>query len=138
MAEHHTRQGLDLNVLQRVALDLREVSYLLLSEQDVLAVLPGERGETGFDLRLAEAKVVALPVVELDRHFAHGRIAPTRNVVQCVFHDAADLLIRLRRFGIADAGLQVSRHRDSCFLLRASGCETTCATEWRSGLRTRP
>ena len=117
VAEYHPRQGLDLDVLQRVALDLREVADLLLREQDVLAVLPGEFRQTGFDLVLAQTEVVTLPAVELDRHLAHGRIATSRDVVQRVLHDAADLLVRLRRLGIADAGLQVSRHRGFCSLL---------------------
>ena len=127
VAQHHARQSLDLDVLKRVALDLREVPNLLLCEQDIVPVLPGECAEAGLDLVLAEPKVLALPAIELDRHLAHGGVAPARDIVQRVFHDAADLRVRLRGLGIADAGLQVSRHRNSCFLLRTSGCETARA-----------
>ena len=137
MAEHHARQGLDLHVLQGVALSLSKVADLLLREEDVLAVLCGERCEAGLDLHFTQPKIVTLPVVELDRHLPDGRIAPLGDVVQRIFHDAANLLVRLRRFGIADAGLQVSSHRVSCFLFRASVYETMGATERCSWLRTR-
>ena len=105
VAEHHAGQGLDLDILQRVALGLREIANLLLGKEDVLAVLAWQPVQAGFDLRLAQPEVLALPAIELERHLAHGRIAPLRDVVQRVFHDAADLLVGLRRFGIADSGL---------------------------------
>ena len=105
MAEHHARQGLDLDILQRVALGLREIANLLLGKENVLAVLLRHPVQAGLDLDIAEPEVLALPAIELERHLAHGRIAPLRNVVQRVFHDAADLLVGLRRFGIADSGL---------------------------------
>ena len=138
MAEHHAGQGLDLDILESIALGLREIADLLLGKEDVLAVPARQPGQAGLDLRLAQAKIVALPFVELDRHFPHGGIAPLGDVVQRVFHDAADLLIRLCRFGIADAGLQVSRHRVSCLLLRAVAYETASEAEWCPRFRTRP
>ena len=51
MAEHHAGQGLDLDILQRGALDFGEAADLSLGELDVVDGLRRDLGDEVFDLR---------------------------------------------------------------------------------------
>ena len=75
MPQHRARQRLDLDILERGALHLGEVADLRLGEADVLEIPGAHLRQALPDLGLAEAIVLAVPVVEPDRHLARGGIA---------------------------------------------------------------
>ncbi|MCY1291628.1 hypothetical protein D9M70_408250 [compost metagenome] len=58
MAEHHARQGLYLDVMHRVPLDLGKAADLRLREADIVQRLRGKAGDAGFDLRRREPEAV--------------------------------------------------------------------------------
>ncbi len=72
MAEHHTRQRLDLDILERGALVLGEVAHLLLREADVVEIAARKLRQAVLDLGVGQPIVLAIPIVELHRQFAHG------------------------------------------------------------------
>jgi len=65
VARHHARQGLDLDVGHRRALDLREAADLRLRKADVVQRARRQAGDAGVDLRGGQAKAFWRPLVEL-------------------------------------------------------------------------
>ncbi len=74
MAEHHARQRLDLEVLHRVALLLREIPHLRLRKLDVVEIALRHLRDRLVDLGRREAEVLRLPLVELLRVIADRRV----------------------------------------------------------------
>ena len=68
-------QGLDLDILQRGALDLGEIADLRLREFDVVDRLRRDLGDECRDLVLGQAKARRRPFVEALAKFAHRRVA---------------------------------------------------------------
>jgi hypothetical protein len=68
-------QGLDLDVLQAVALDLREAAHLLLGEADVLDLAGRQPLHGRLDLGLGQPEVGRVPLVELAGVLAHRGVA---------------------------------------------------------------
>ena len=110
MAKDDAGQGLDLDVLETLPLNLGEIPDLGLGELYILAFLRGEAVDASVDLSLAEAIVVAFPAIELDRHLAHRDVTAFLDVGQRRLDDIAHLSIgvglRLRRRAV----LQPDRH----------------------------
>ena len=67
MTEDHARQGLDLDVLQRVLLDLGKVPDLCLGEGNIVNRALRQGGVSGADFVLAQAEVFAVPFVQVAR-----------------------------------------------------------------------
>ena len=110
MAEHHAGQGLDLDVADRSALRLGEAADLGLGEADVVEVAPGEPRQAGFDLRLGQPVIVAVPAVELDRQVADRLVAALGDVGENGLDGAADLRVGLVGRGPVGALLQPAFH----------------------------
>ena len=91
--EHDAGQRFDLDVLHRIALDLREVAHLRLCELDVFQILSGQLVDAALNLVGREPVRVAVPAVELDAELAHRRIAARRDVGQDALDRIADLAI---------------------------------------------
>ena len=110
MTEHHAGHGFDLDIAKRVALDLREVTHLGLRELDILDVLRVDRREADLDLGVAQAKIVALPAVEFQRHLAHRRVASLIDIVERRLDDRPYLDIGGGSLFTADPTFQYLRH----------------------------
>ena len=67
VSQGHSRQGLDLDVAQRVFLYLREISDLRLGELNVVDGLLGQGIDQFLYLCLAEAEALRRPFVKLFR-----------------------------------------------------------------------
>ena len=78
--EHDARQGLHLDVPQRLLLRVREVAHLLLGEVDVVEVAAREFRQRGLDLAVGEPEVLAVPAVELR---SIVRALPRRRARRC-------------------------------------------------------
>ena len=94
-------------------------------EFDVAQVPVGELGEAGIDLLPGEAEILAIPIVEFDRQFAHGFIAPFLDIGEDSLDRSANLPVRLgTRLNIL-AALEPDRHGSSLlgfsFLSRRAG-----------------
>jgi hypothetical protein len=111
LAQHHARQGLDLEVPERGALVLREAADLRLGEADVVQLALRELAQAGLDLLVGQAEVGAVPLVELDRQFAHRLIAARLDVGQDRLDRAAHRLVVLGRRHRIAALLQHPCHR---------------------------
>jgi hypothetical protein len=83
---------------------------LLLRELDVVDVALGELRESVLDLAIGQAKVLAVPAVELHRQFAHRRVAARGDVGQDSFDRRAHLRVVGRDSVGAAALLEESSH----------------------------
>ena len=61
MAEDHARQGFDLDILDRAALDLREIADLRLGEPDVVNGLRRDAGDQFGDVGIRQPEAVGRP-----------------------------------------------------------------------------
>ena len=95
----------------RLALLLGEVADLGLREGDVVEVALAQLGQAGLDLASREPVVVAVPAVELDREFAHRRVAARGDVGQDRLDRLADLPVRGDDLGLVLSALEPVFHR---------------------------
>ena len=110
MAEHDAGQRLHLDIAQGVFLMLREIAHLFLGEFDVRDVARGQLAHGGANFRVRQAVIRAVPIVELDRQFAHGVIAPLGDVGQDGFNGCANFRLILGAVCGAAAGFQMNGH----------------------------
>ena len=110
MAEKHAGQGLDLDILQRGALDLGKIADLGLREFDVGDRLRRNFGDQRPDLVIRQPKARRRPFVEPFREFAHRAIAARPHIGDDRFDRAADLGIGLFLPALQRGGLDLSRH----------------------------
>jgi hypothetical protein len=94
--EHHPGQGLDLDVLQAVALDLGKAANLLLGEADVLDLAGRQPLHGRLDLCLGQPEVGRVPLVELAGVLAYCGVAALFDPGQDAFDGLSDLDIGLR------------------------------------------
>jgi hypothetical protein len=99
VTQHHARQGLDLDIQDRSTLDLGEITDLRLGEPDIGNILWGELRKAVVDLGLAEAIILAIPAVELDREFSHGFVAAGLDLQKRSLDDLADLPVLVGNSG---------------------------------------
>ncbi|MDT4823285.1 hypothetical protein FQZ97_565060 [compost metagenome] len=116
MAQHHARIGLDFHVLHRVALDLREISDLLLGESDVFDFAGGQLLARRLDLAARQAEIAGIPVVELAAVFANGIVAFFFDVADDAFDRGAHLGVVVGFDLGRAAAFQVSDHGDVALL----------------------
>jgi hypothetical protein len=95
VSEHNAGQCLDLDILQRGALDLGEVADLRLGEFDVVDRLRRDLGNECGDLILGEAKARWRPFVEALAELAHRRIAALGDIGDDRLDRAANLGVGL-------------------------------------------
>ena len=102
MAQNHTGQGFNFDVLHAVALKLREITHLDLREFDVFELTWAQLLHCCLNRGLREAKIRRIPVVEFFGIFAHGFIATRFNILENALDGRANLTIvvglRLRIF----------------------------------------
>jgi hypothetical protein len=96
VAEDHARARLDFDIVHRIALHPSEIPHLLLRELDVLDRLPVEACDAAVYLRLGQAVIIAVPLVETGGELAHGRVPAAFDVGEQLFDKVADLAIVLR------------------------------------------
>ena len=99
VAEDHAGQRLDLEVLHRLALLLREAAHLRLRELDVVEVALGDVSDRLLDLLRRELERGRRPLVELLRQRAHRVVAALLDLRQ----DLLDRLAHLRVGGLDGA-----------------------------------
>ena len=110
VAENDAGQGLDFEVLDALALLLREVSDLRLREANVLDVLGRDLRHRRFNLRRRQAKVFRRPFVEFFRQLAKRRVAARLDLSKYAFDRGAHFgVVGGHFFGVPPA-LQVSGH----------------------------
>ena len=136
--EHDPRQGLHLHVLQRRFLDLGEPAYLRLGELDVVNGLCRHRPDTGRNSIVGQPEALRRPVVELLRHFPHGRIAPGLDVRENVLHGTLDALVLFRRSLRIDAVLDDLDHFSCSFTFSFRGLALPRQTRSRYPRRATP
>ncbi len=110
MAEHHAGQGLDLDILQRGALDLGEVADLRLGEFDVGDGLRRDLRDESADLVVGQPKARRRPFVEFLGQFAHRRVAARADIGDDALDGAADLGVGLVLGPGQRRGFDVARH----------------------------
>jgi hypothetical protein len=110
LAEEDPRLGLDLEVLQRVLLVLREAADPRLHRGDVLDDLGRHAGDDLLDLLGVEPEAVGRPAVELLRVLADGDVAPRTDVGDHLRHGLADRLEAGLVLRIAGSGFEVDGH----------------------------
>src|SRR5579884_993289 len=113
VSEHHSRQGLDLDILQRGALDLGEVADLRLGEADVVERLRRDPGDEVADLRLRQAEARRRPLVEALAELAHRRVAARAHIGDDRFDRGAGFGVGLVLGAGERGGLDVARHGGS-------------------------
>ena len=91
VAEHHAGIGFNLDVLHRVALDLREVAHLLLRERDVLDLAWRQALAGLLDVGDGQAEVGWVPLVELAAELAHRVVAAQFDCLDDVLDGRAHL-----------------------------------------------
>ena len=106
----HARQGLHLHVPDRLALNLREVADLRLSEADVCDGLVGDRFHQPVDLGLGQPEALGRPAVEPLGQLAHRRVAARLHVGQDTLDRLAHPRVGRLRFRLAHARLENLRH----------------------------
>jgi hypothetical protein len=110
MAQHHTRQGLDLEILETVALRQGKVTDLGLREFDVLDGGGRNAAHAIGDLIRRQPELRRRPAVEFRRELAHRCAAARGDVAQDRLYRIADLL---GVFGFrcgAQAGFYAANH----------------------------
>ena len=88
----------------------------VLRELDILDVLRVDRREAGLNLGVAQAKIVALPAVEFQRHLAHRRVAAAIDIVERRLDDRPYLVIGGGSLFTADPTFQYLRHQHFPFV----------------------
>jgi hypothetical protein len=113
VAEDDPGQSLDLDILQRGALDLGEITDLRLSKFDIVNGLRRNFGNERLDLSGAQTKARRRPFVEAFRQRAHCSIAALCDIGEDGLHYAADLGVRFFLRTGERSVLDVSRHVSS-------------------------
>ncbi len=110
MAEKHAGQGLDLDILERGALELGEIADLGLREFDVGDGLRRDLGDEGGDLGSGQAEARRRPFVEFFREFAHRSVAARADIGDDALDRAADLGVGFVLAPGQRAGFDLARH----------------------------
>jgi hypothetical protein len=138
VAENDAGKRLDLDIPERVPLDLREIAHLRLGEFDILEITIGQLRETGFDLVFFQAIAFAIPLVELDGEFAHGRVSAFRNVGERLFHHGADSRVLFRdQFDIPPRLQNLCHHSLRPASYRRSACSAPPFQKTKSSYSTK-
>ena len=114
VTQHDAGHGFDFHILQAVALNLREIAHLGLGELDIPAFLGAQAVDAHVDLGLRKVVVVPIPVVEADRHLAHGLVAMLFDFGQARLDDIPYLAIGIclgfrRRAALQPDGHEIPR-----------------------------
>src|SRR5262249_55043976 len=103
-------QRFDFDILQRGALDLREVADLRLRELDVADRLLGQGADRGVDLLRTHTEAFRRPLVEAHRVLTHCGLAARGDVTEDAFDGLSYLLRVLGLGGSGLAGLDLANH----------------------------
>ena len=119
MAEHHSRQSLDLDIPERSPLDLGKIADLPLREFDVVDRLRRHLGDERGDFVVGEAEARRRPFVEAFAEFAHRRIAALGDIGDDAFDRGASLGVGLFLLAGERGSLDVAGH-----LHASCGCDS--------------
>ena len=108
--QHHTGQGLHLDIEHAGALHLRKVANLFLREVDVFGFARAELLHGGFNVGAAEAKVGRVPLVKLARISTHRVVALLLHVLQNGLDSGAHVGVGLGQGGGIFAAFEVTDH----------------------------
>src|SRR5579883_1390367 len=122
VAKNDTRKSFHLDVMQGRPLYLSEVPDLCLREFDVADVLRTQHVHAGPNLGVAQAIVVAVPAIELDRKLPNRGISSPFDISERGLDNVSDFSIGFGFYLRGSSTLQVSRHhRVRSQIIMASG-----------------
>ena len=111
--QHHTGQGLHLDIAQAVALNLRKIADLGLRKADVFNFARREPSNRSFDVCLRQSEAGRVPAVKLAAVVAHGGVAALLNVFEDALHRGAHLRIVVGPALGVFAAFEISNHGNS-------------------------
>ena len=118
VAEHHARQGLDLEIAHGLLLLLREIAHLRLRELDVVEVALADLPDGALDLVRRQLEGRRRPVVEFLRQVAHRRVASLLDVGEDAFDRLAHLGVGRLDFARVHSALEIAGHGEPPFCRR--------------------
>ena len=131
MTENDAGQGLDFEVLDALALLLREIAHLGLRESDVLDVALGDLGDGALDVMRAQFEIGGRPVVEFFRQVLHRFVLARVDIGENALDRLAHLRIRRLDHARVYATFEIASHRSLLSLSRYRAQRSTklCAAD---------